>query len=212
MSSFKTNFITNALGGTALFLATAISLPAAAQQLKPSMSDTSVSLGDSCKNLDSIKGRKSCQGAFELFANELRIQQINAATAPHYERFGLEDDPIMVFIDRPTKESYATIEVLNGSCKDIAKKKPDQGNASGRLDDGSYIGTLRIAERALVCAKNAQMVSEVTKAPFAFGLATVLNRTAEKVIPQVNFIADTLPVNLIATNPHALSQPSLVRR
>ena len=86
------------------------------------------------------------------------------------------------------RESYPVIGALNGACHNIALKKPEQKD-SGRLDDGTETGLLRIATRASACADLAEMVSEVTKGPLMFGHVAAIRQNAEKVIPQVNRIA-----------------------
>lgn len=150
--------------------------------------DGNINLKQSCADLVTSAGRTRCQQDFSAVAEAFRVRQNELASAPHYVSYGSVDDPVTVMVTKPGRDAYAIMEGVNGACLNIHLKKT-RDPQSGRLDDGSETGTLRIAERAKICAETALFIADVTKMPVDFAIAAHILKNAGYVIPRVNRIA-----------------------
>lgn len=147
------------------------------------------SLHNACSDLRNGDDIKICQSAFVKAAENLYTVQKRFISAPHYERYGRVEDPDTMETSGLSFSQGRQIEGISHKfCVNIAFKNQSDP-ASERLDDGTRIGLLRIAERAKACADRTHHAAVVHNMPRVTSLIENLRLNAEDVKGQINKIA-----------------------
>lgn len=175
----------------AFSLFTLFSTMAGGQVTAETMRDAGfTNLKTACADLGTVDGRKTCQRGFVDVVEAFRVQQSMSSRTPHSVSYGSIDDPIILPAPMVEREAITVTGSVDGNCHNIHFRKKD--DTGGRLDDGSRTGMLRIAERAKSCVEIATLAANITQTSQAYALAKHIIHNADKVIPQVNDIADIL--------------------